>query len=94
MGRTVRELLASLDAAELHDWLAYYAVDPWDEARADLRSGMIAAVIANVNSRKKRFKPSDFMPRYEPAKKQSGSDMKAMAMRWNAALGGTVTKGA
>lgn len=90
MGRTVRELLASLDAAELHDWVAYYAIDPWDEARNDLRAGMIAAVIANVNSRKKRFKPSDFMPRYEQPKPQTPADLKAMAMRWTAALGGIV----
>lgn len=88
MGRTVKELLTDLDAAELQDWFAYYALDPWDEQRADLRAGTIAAVIANTNS-KKKFKPSDFMPKYEPAKKQTPADLKAMAMRWHAVLGGT-----
>ena len=46
------------------EWIAYDRVDPWDEARADLRAGIVAATIANVNRSKKTraFKPEDFMP--------------------------------
>jgi hypothetical protein len=90
MGRTVRELLEDLDASELHEWIAFHAIDPWTEERADLRAGVIAATIANAHSRKGRFKPSDFMPRYETPKPRSGADLKAMAQRWNALLGGTI----
>ena len=90
MGRTVRELLDDLDAAELQEWLAYYALDPWTEDRADLRAGVVAAVVANVNSKRGRFKPSDFMPRYGPPRKRSGSELRGIAERWNAVLGGIV----
>lgn len=92
MGRTVRELLDDLDADELHEWFDVYALDPWDEQRSDLRAGTIAAVIANVNSKRAKFRPSDFMPRYEPKRRQTSSDLKGVAQRWNAVLGGTVTK--
>lgn len=90
MGRTVRELLDDLDAGELHEWFAYYALDPWTEDRADLRAGVVAAVIANVNSKRGKFKASDFMPKYEPPRTRSSSDLKGIAERWNAVLGGTV----
>lgn len=93
MGRTVRELLDDLDAAELHEWIAYYGLDPWTEDRADLRAGVVAAVIANTHTKKGRFKPSDFMPKYEPPRRLSGADLKAMAQRWNAVLGGLVRTG-
>lgn len=92
MGRTVRELLNDLDADEFHEWMAFYAIDPWDEQRADLRAGVIASVIANVNSKRAKFKPSDFMPRYEPKRRRSGSELKGIAERWNAVLGGAVTR--
>jgi len=46
------------------EWIAYDRIDPWSEARADLRAGIIASVIANVNRGKKTkaFRPLDFMP--------------------------------
>ena len=46
------------------EWIAYDRIDPWDENRADLRAGIIASVIANVNRGKKTkaFTPRDFMP--------------------------------
>ena len=89
----MRELLDDLDAAELREWIAYHDLDPWTEDRADLRAGVVAAVIANTHTKKGRFKPSDFMPKFETPRRQSGSDLKAMAERWNAALGGQVRKG-
>jgi len=46
------------------EWTAFDRVDPWSEARADLRAGIISSVIANVNRGKKSksFAPKDFMP--------------------------------
>jgi len=46
--------------------MAYASLEPFGEERADVRAGIIAAVIANANrDRKKRpepFTPADFMP--------------------------------
>jgi hypothetical protein len=47
--------------------MAFYHMDPWGEERADLRAGIIASVIANVNRGRRstrRFKPADFMPQF------------------------------
>lgn len=40
LGKTVAQLRAELDVAELVDWLAYWDVEPWGEARADERMGV------------------------------------------------------
>lgn len=46
--------------------MALYAIDPWDENRADLRAGEIAAAATNAAGAKKfdgsDFVPADFMP--------------------------------
>lgn len=46
------------------EFIAFDRIDPWDEKRADLRAGVVASVIANVNRGKKTkaFTPLDFMP--------------------------------
>ena len=72
MGCTVRELLGRIDSHELSEWQAYYTLDPFGEERADLRAGIIASVIANVNRDPKKgppFKPSQFMPLIEEEEK-------------------------
>jgi hypothetical protein len=46
--------------------MAYAGIEPFGEEAADLRAGIIASVIANVNRDRKRkpdpFTPLDFMP--------------------------------
>jgi hypothetical protein len=70
---TVAELENRLSFRELIEWAAYYRIEPWGEERADLRSGVVAATVANANRGKKQkpFTPTDFMPlaekRPEPA---------------------------
>lgn len=56
--------MADLSPEEYAHWLALFRVDPWGEQRADLRAGIIAATIANVNRGKntQAFKPNKFMP--------------------------------
>ena len=51
---------------ELGEWLAYYAVDPWGEQRADLRNGILAAQVANALGAEPRATPADFMLYREP----------------------------
>jgi Protein of unknown function (DUF4035) len=49
--------------------MAYASLEPFGEERADLRAGIIAMVIAEVNrDRTKRpqpFTPQDFMPQFD-----------------------------
>lgn len=53
---------------QLVAWFQYAEVEPFGEYRADLRSGTVAAVIANTNrdpkKRPRPFTPSDFMPEF------------------------------
>lgn len=75
--------------------LAYGRVEPFGEQRADLRSGIIASTVANVNRgrRQKAFQPTDFMP-YPPRRKpQTVSQIKQGLKAWVIASGGTVTHG-
>ena len=53
----------------LRDWMAYAALEPFGEERADLRAGIVAATLANVHrgEKQKAFKPSDFMPKFGDA---------------------------
>lgn len=47
---------------EFQGWWNYYQSDPWGEDRADLRSGIVASILANANSAKgRRFKAKDFL---------------------------------
>lgn len=49
--------------------MGFFKIDPFGEGRADLRMGIIASTIANVNrGKQKPFKPADFMPFVEKAK--------------------------
>jgi hypothetical protein len=84
-------LLDELSSAALAEWLAYFQLEPWGEERADLRAGIVASTVANVNrpaKRKKAFEPKDFMPRFdaEPEAPETGT-LRLMA-QMRAALGG------
>lgn len=58
--------------------MAYSQVEPFGEERADLRSAIIACIIANVNRGKdqKPFEVSDFMPKFDPLEEQTEEQMK------------------
>jgi len=49
------------------EWLAYASLEPFGEDRADLRAGIIASTVANVNrGRSQRsLTPQDFMPDFD-----------------------------
>ena len=60
---TVREVLQRTDSAELTEWLAYDQLEPFGDARADLRAGLICSTVANfsMSPPKSPVRPSDFM---------------------------------
>jgi hypothetical protein len=66
---SVRELTTRMTSRDVAEWKAYYSIEPFGEARADLRTGILASLIANVHrDRKKRpepFVPEDFMPGFD-----------------------------
>jgi hypothetical protein len=64
LGMTRQELLARMTSAELSEWQALYQLEPFGDLRADLRAGIVAATVANVNRAKgtSPAKPSQFMP--------------------------------
>lgn len=84
-------LAAKLTASQLADWIAYNRVEPFGEERADLRTGILASVNANLWSTKGGYKPAQFMPVFEPQEqKQSAESMKSALIGLTKALGGTV----
>ena len=76
------EAQARCNSHEFAEEMAYYEIDPWGEDRADLRAGIIASTIANVNreSKRKAFVPRDFMPDFDskPKPAQSQREMAAV----------------
>jgi hypothetical protein len=61
-GCPVSEAQARCSSREFAEWAAYYRLEPWGEERADLRSGIIAHLIAGALSKKGRYpKLGDFL---------------------------------
>ena len=68
--------------------MAYYSLEPFGEERADLRSGIVAAVTANVWRGKGRAaQPKDFMRDFGKPTAQRMSTQELMA-RWKVATAG------
>lgn len=83
-----------MSSRELAEWQAYWQIEPWGESRADLRSGIVASVMANVHrdakTRRQPYTPRDFMPRLDeaPREPQTWQDMLKQVEMINAAWGG------
>ena len=82
----------------LREWQDYAMLEPFGEERADLRSAIIAATVANVHRGKKQrpFRPADFMPKFGGpvvAARQlpTPQQLSAKVFMINRLLGGTYT---
>ena len=73
---TVRELENRLSAQELSEWMAYFSIEPFGEARADYRAGLVASTIANCAGIKKPMAPTDFISIYQQPREMSFMDRK------------------
>lgn len=100
MGRAdVDRMLGELSARQFDEWIAFYSIEPWGEERADLRAGIVASTVANVNrnakQRSKPYSPKDFMPVYDkpPKKAQTMEEMLRVVEVMNAAFGGQDLRG-
>lgn len=58
------DLLQSLTSRQFSEWMAFYTLDPFGDQRADLRTGILAAVVNNRwrGKSEQPREPSDFMP--------------------------------
>lgn len=58
-----------MSSKDISEAMAYEVLEPFEQYRGDLRAGIVASTIANVNSaRGKSFTPSDFMPKFNRTK--------------------------
>lgn len=93
----VGELLARVSSQELTEWMAYSQVEPWGEDRADLRSGIVAATVANAHRDKKKkhspYKARDFIPQFGRRRGKSTEDMLRYVEHLNLAFGGRDLRG-
>ena len=78
-----RELYERVTRQELQELEALYQIDPWGEARADLRAGIVAAAaVSPYLKRGRKASPTDFMPKFgkRPIRQQDHAEMKAIAL--------------
>ncbi len=75
-------MLASLTSRQVADWLAVYRLDPWGESRADLRTAIIACLLANIHrgKGKRPYKVEDFMAHRPRKRKQTAKEMHSTMM--------------
>lgn len=66
---SVREAQQRVDSHEFAEWMAYDRLEPFGPKRDDMRSAIIASILANVYRDKKRkpspFTVEDFMPDFD-----------------------------
>lgn len=94
---TVGELLVRISSRELAEWAAYFCLEPFGEERADTRSAIVAATVANTaRDPKKRRRPftwQEFMPRFERKQSQTWEQQLRIVEMFNVALGGRDLRG-
>ena len=65
---TVARLRREMSWREFTGWLAFDALEPFGEPRADLRAGIVAATVANSRPFRAKHsssaKPEDFIPQF------------------------------
>ncbi len=73
----------------LYEWIAYAEIEPFGEERADLRAGIVASTMANINRQKGKpaYKPQDFMPKFGKQEPQSWQSMLAVVEEINRGWG-------
>jgi len=88
-------MLKELSSAQIAEWIAYYNVEPFGFTTDWLRTGVVAAMIANVNRKKgaKPAMPEDFVPTNRKARKrQTIAEQRGVLqqiVRWAKSVGKT-----
>ena len=77
----------NISSAELAEWQAWYSIQPWGEERADLRTAIVAATVAQAMSDgSRRYKLEDFMA-VKPARQPQADPLGGLARRLMAIKG-------
>jgi hypothetical protein len=73
----VAEAKERISSNEFTDWMAYAELEPFGEERADLRAGIIASTIANVNRGRhsRSYGARDFMPVFDGPRIMSAEEL-------------------
>jgi hypothetical protein len=75
---SVKRTMREIDSHEFSEWMAYWLIEPFGPEREDMRHGVVAATIANVNRDPKAvpepFDASDFFPRLSAVRSLEDSD--------------------
>lgn len=68
LGMSVARAQMEISSAEFGEWVAFFSLEPFGDRIADLRTGVVASTVANVNRGKDTpaFKPLDFIPWVDP----------------------------
>lgn len=79
-------MLDGISAETFRDWLAFDAVEPFGEERADLRMAIETAHLSNMLKGKagRSFKPKDFMPDFTPRERATVAAMQAKMIQFAA----------
>ncbi len=94
LGMSVAEAQQRISSREFAEWVAYDRISPFGPERDDLRMGILASLIANVNRDAKKhpkpYKPADFIPEFAKGEKppQTTEDHLKIIEMMNAAFGG------
>ncbi len=94
MGRTVEELLLTMSAKELTDWMAFSTIEPFGDERSDLRAATIVHAVISPHLKKgKKLTLKDCTMNFEPKKKQTESEIQQLLKGFVKAKGGKIKDG-
>lgn len=68
-----------LTPQQIKEWMAYYAIDPWGEQRADLRNAILGSLLGAAHG--KRIPLAQLMPYNEETAQQSQQKKQAESVR-------------
>lgn len=65
-----------LSSTEIHGWMEYFGIFPFDDTRADIRHAEELATIVNIQGRsvKHPVEPEKFLPDYLGTKRQTAKE--------------------
>lgn len=81
---------AEVDSAEFTEWVAFNAIDPWTEARQDLRHAALLLNLYNfLPGKKPRRGLEDFILRFDAPERRppTGAEMDQRLLRWMQGMG-------
>ena len=86
---SVRRAQEEIDCYEFQEWMEYRRIAPFGYERTDLGFAIVASVMANAHAAKgHRFKPKDFMPRFDVDSEEAKEEKaKEVALKLAAFIG-------